>query len=340
VRLDEVVLRALETNPETRYQRASVLKTQVELITATPTNPVAAQTHLQPSITNMNRNANKSIWPWAVSAIVAVCLLALGFALFHKSVKPVHGKAVDYHQLGDARQDKGDWNGAIAAYTKAIELAPDDEVAYRNRGDARQGKADWEAAIADYTKAIELAPDDAGAYLNRSLAKKANGDLEGAAADHSKALKLKPDLESSATNPPVGITGTPAHSGQDQIAEGKGWNGFKVGATRAELIQALGQPDSDSDNRWMKWKQAHVHCLINDGGAFELRFDEGFPGITTAGIGIGSPLKSALAAYGEPSSQENVGSAKKLIWTSKGILIWFHEDKAAQIVVFQKTEQN
>jgi serine/threonine protein kinase len=36
VRLDEVVLRALETKPELRYQQASVLKTQVETIVATP----------------------------------------------------------------------------------------------------------------------------------------------------------------------------------------------------------------------------------------------------------------------------------------------------------------
>ena len=138
----------------------------------------------------------------------------------------------------------------------------------------------------------------------------------------------------------IGQTTTGLPASADQIAEGKGWNEFKLGATRAELIQALGQPDSDSDNRWMKWKQAHVHCLVDASGAFELRFDEGFPGLTTAGIGIGSPLKDALDAYGEPSSQENVGSAKKLLWISKGILIWFHEDRAAQIVVFQKTEQH
>ncbi len=138
----------------------------------------------------------------------------------------------------------------------------------------------------------------------------------------------------------IGQTTTGLPASADQITEGKGWNEFKLGATRAELIQALGQPDSDSDNRWMKWKQAHVHCLVDASGAFELRFDEGFPGLTTAGIGFGSPLKDALDAYGEPSSQENVGSAKKLIWNSKGILIWFHEDRAAQIVVFQKTEQH
>jgi len=37
VRLDEVVLRALEQKPELRYQQASVLKTDVETIAATPT---------------------------------------------------------------------------------------------------------------------------------------------------------------------------------------------------------------------------------------------------------------------------------------------------------------
>ena len=39
VRLDEVVLRALEQKPELRYQQASVLKTQVETIVATPALP-------------------------------------------------------------------------------------------------------------------------------------------------------------------------------------------------------------------------------------------------------------------------------------------------------------
>src|SRR5258706_12410309 len=34
VRLDEIVLRALEKNPELRFQQASVLKTQVETISA------------------------------------------------------------------------------------------------------------------------------------------------------------------------------------------------------------------------------------------------------------------------------------------------------------------
>jgi len=193
VRLDEVVLRALEKNPEIRYQQASVLKTRVETIVATPSKPIAAQTHPPPSITNMNRNTNKSIRPWAVSAVVAVCLLALGFAMFHKSVKPTRRRPVDYHSLGDARQSKGDLEGAIAEYTKGIELNPHDVACYHSRGDAKLDKKDLEGAIADFTKAIELKPHDSDHYHRRGDAKLDKKDLEGAIADYTKAIEIKPD---------------------------------------------------------------------------------------------------------------------------------------------------
>lgn len=129
-----------------------------------------------------------------------------------------------------------------------------------------------------------------------------------------------------------------AQTGQNKIVEGEGWRGFRIGATREELIKELGQPDSNSNERWLQWKkQRSIHCLMDDErGAFELRFDQCFKGETLAGIEIGSPLRKALTVYGEPTSQESRGSAKKLIWASKGILIWFGEDKVTQIVVVPK----
>jgi hypothetical protein len=124
------------------------------------------------------------------------------------------------------------------------------------------------------------------------------------------------------------------------IVEGVGWGGFKLGATREQLIEALGMPIQLSEENWLQWRtrQGLIHCLIDDNrGAFELRFDEGFKGRTTAGIGLGTSLKKALAAYGEPSSRvdKEKEAAKKLVWSSKGILIWFRGNKVTQIVVFK-----
>jgi tRNA A-37 threonylcarbamoyl transferase component Bud32 len=121
-------------------------------------NPVI-HAHPQPSITDMNRNTNKSIWPWAVSAVIAVCLLALGLAIFHNGVKPDHGQAAVYRSRGDVKQGNNDLGGAIADYTKAIELKPDDASTYHSRGDAKKAKGDLAGASVDYSKAIELKPD-------------------------------------------------------------------------------------------------------------------------------------------------------------------------------------
>ena len=120
------------------------------------------------------------------------------------------------------------------------------------------------------------------------------------------------------------------------IVEGEGWRGFKVGAKRDDLIKELGKPDTDPNGKWLQWKKKYaIHCMIDDvRGATELRFDSGFKGQTASGLGMGSSLKKALSVYGEPSSQKDSDKAKELAWVSKGILIWFTEDKASQIVVF------
>src|SRR2546430_7306250 len=50
--------------------------------------------------------------------------------------------------------------GAIADYTRAIDLGSTNPAAYNNRGNARAENKDLDGAIADYTRAIELKPED------------------------------------------------------------------------------------------------------------------------------------------------------------------------------------
>lgn len=52
--------------------------------------------------------------------------------------------------------------------------------------------SDWAGAIAHFTRAIELNPNYIPAYTNRGASKNAMGDIEGALADLNKVLALDP----------------------------------------------------------------------------------------------------------------------------------------------------
>ena len=81
--------------------------------------------------------------------------------------------AEDYNNRGLERQGKGDIEGAIDDYTKAIALKARPNtiaIAYNNRANARMGKNDLDGAISDYSKAIQLQPAELENFFNRCVA--------------------------------------------------------------------------------------------------------------------------------------------------------------------------
>jgi tetratricopeptide (TPR) repeat protein len=95
-----------------------------------------------------------------------------------------------YLNTGYEKFKLSDYKGAIADYTKAIELDPGYTEAYNYRGNAKDKLSDYSGAIADYTKAIELDPNYAKAYINRGLVKIQSGQKENGCLDLSKAREL------------------------------------------------------------------------------------------------------------------------------------------------------
>ena len=66
----------------------------------------------------------------------------------------------------------------------------EDAIAYFNRGLSKAKLQDYRGAIADFTKAIELKPDNAEAYYNRGNAKYELKDLNAACLDWNKSGEL------------------------------------------------------------------------------------------------------------------------------------------------------
>jgi tetratricopeptide (TPR) repeat protein len=101
--------------------------------------------------------------------------------------------AEDYFYSGYEEQRRENYYSAIAAYTKSIEIEPNNTSTYYNRALAKRYLKDYYGAIADYTKAIEINPNNADAYPNRALAKRYLKDYYGAIADYTKAIEINPN---------------------------------------------------------------------------------------------------------------------------------------------------
>ena len=122
--------------------------------------------------------------------------------------------AVSHYRDGARKVGKGDLDGAIEEYSRAIAISSrlnssDSETgetsnitvidpftanAYTNRGVARYRKGDFEGAKADFDAALRIRPGLAYAYLNRAATRRELGDLQGALVDLDKAISVQPKL--------------------------------------------------------------------------------------------------------------------------------------------------
>jgi tetratricopeptide (TPR) repeat protein len=91
----------------------------------------------------------------------------------------------------------------IAVCTRVINAGklrkPDLVFAYRIRGFLYIQTKDFDRAIADFSDALKLDPNDADALVGRSTASRGKGDEGRAAADYAKAVKLNPALVDAVT---------------------------------------------------------------------------------------------------------------------------------------------
>ena len=77
------------------------------------------------------------------------------------------GAAAIHNTRGIAHLKNGEYDHAIADFSKAIELDPKNVIAYGQRGIAYYYKGKFHRAVDDFSKVISLTPDDAFAYYGR-----------------------------------------------------------------------------------------------------------------------------------------------------------------------------
>ncbi|MEN6321237.1 MAG: tetratricopeptide repeat protein [Syntrophaceae bacterium] len=129
-------------------------------------------------------------------------------------------RAVEWVEKAYADYHAGNKRGAIAEFSKAIELNPKYAEAYNGRGTLYNQLGKYDQAIDDFDKAMEINPKYAEAYnnqgcshstlemnpkiascyYNRGIAYGKRGNYNQAVKDYSRAIELNPKFTEAYTN--------------------------------------------------------------------------------------------------------------------------------------------
>ena len=94
---------------------------------------------------------------------------------------------------GEANAARGDHQGAIAEYTKAIRAKRDYKEALVNRGNAYTALSEYDVAMDDFNAAIKIDTGDPAPYRGRASVLLAQTRPREAAADLTTVIRLSPD---------------------------------------------------------------------------------------------------------------------------------------------------
>ena len=102
----------------------------------------------------------------------------------------------EWIKKADAYWKEGNFKDAANAYSKAIELNPQDSRVYIMRGNCNNILKNYQPAILDFTKAIEISPNNTkileAAYDGRGYANALLGNSDPSMRDYDKVTELNP----------------------------------------------------------------------------------------------------------------------------------------------------
>ena len=127
--------------------------------------------------------------------MIALALCGSRFAQAQVN-KQTAKEVAKYSREGFEATEAKDWDKAVDAFRKATQLDRKQEpnliAALQHRGMENTTQQQYPEAIADFSEALKLKPDDAGIYERRAYVEMKINASDKALADYSEAIKLKP----------------------------------------------------------------------------------------------------------------------------------------------------
>lgn len=115
--------------------------------------------------------------------------------LLYSKVLAVQPAYAIYNHRGIAYFTMSEYEKAIADFTLAIEMSPDQVRAYTNRGLAYRMVERHEDALADFDRSLEIDPFWADTLYGRALTHFDMGNIPAALTDCDRAIAVKPEFK-------------------------------------------------------------------------------------------------------------------------------------------------
>jgi predicted O-linked N-acetylglucosamine transferase (SPINDLY family) len=123
----------------------------------------------------------------------------LAIAAYSRAIQLKPDYAAAYSNMGIVFNEKDRGDEAIRCFSRAIQLQPTTE-AYNNLGIALAGLGRLDQAVAAYFRAIQMKPDSAEAFSNLANVYRHQGNFDEAFAAYARAISLKPQFVSAYVN--------------------------------------------------------------------------------------------------------------------------------------------
>jgi tetratricopeptide (TPR) repeat protein len=115
----------------------------------------------------------------------------------------IDAPATEFYRLFDVAvqlADKKQFDAAVPAWKKALELAPEDPRGHNNLGTALFESGRTDEAIAEYRRSLELNPNSSQTHNNLGSALAEDGKMDEALPQFQKAVELNPDNAAAHVN--------------------------------------------------------------------------------------------------------------------------------------------
>jgi tetratricopeptide (TPR) repeat protein len=165
-------------------------------------------------------------------------------------LEKIDAPATEFYRLFDVAvqlADKKQYDAAVPAWEKALELNPDDPRGHNNLGVALFESGKIDEAIAEYRKSIELNPNSSQTHNNLGSALAEEGKLDESVPEFQKSVELNPDNAAAHVNLGNALASENGHleQGIEELTKGielapgaaNGQNGLGVALARAGRLE-------------------------------------------------------------------------------------------------------